>query len=213
MPETIPIKKQNGLPPWFGAFTPTERISHAYHEPPGPRGRRRCPPAIAVPAAAQCVLHDPDAELLALGAELETLLRERYIPLARPGAERMAAFNALVDAVTTGNETEEEYLAVRDRIWDQHHKKLSEGDARAEDERIEAAWDGIHNDLYPLVDAILAKPAKTLPGLAVQARAITAAAQDLWEGLQGDNHEYNFICRVCEFLGVIPLHTEVHAGL
>jgi hypothetical protein len=170
-------------------------------------------PAIAIPAAAQCVLQ-PDAELLALGAELETLLRERYIPLARPDAERTAAFNALVEAATIGNETEEEYLAVRGRISDQqHHKKLSDGGARAEDERTDAAWDGINNDLYPLVDDILAKPAKTLPGLAVQARAISAAAEDLWAGYSGNTHEFEFICRVCQFLGVIPLHTEVHAGL
>jgi hypothetical protein len=79
-------------------------------------------PAIAIPAAAQCVLQ-PDAELLALGAELETLLRERYIPLARAGAERTAAFNALVDAAATGNETHEEYIALRSRVYDQHHKK------------------------------------------------------------------------------------------
>jgi hypothetical protein len=152
---------------------------------------------------------------LALGTELETLLRERYIPLARPEAERTAAFNALVDAAATGNETHEEYIALRGSVCDQqqHHKKLSDDGVRAEDERIEAVWNAINDDLFSLANAILAKPAKTLPGLRVQARAISAAAQDLWEGYSGDTHEFEFICRVCEFLGVIPLHTEVHAGL
>ena len=28
MTETIPIKKQTGLPPWFGAFTPNRETNH-----------------------------------------------------------------------------------------------------------------------------------------------------------------------------------------
>jgi hypothetical protein len=74
-------------------------------------------------------------------------------------------------------------------------------------------WNAINDDLFSLADDILAEPSKTLQGLRVQARAITAAAQDLWEGYSGEKHEFEFICRVCEFLGVIPLHTEVHARL
>jgi hypothetical protein len=208
MPETIPIKKQNGLPPWFGAFTPTERISHAYNEPPHPRGRR-CYPAChrhpcrrAVRPAARC------RAIGTRGRAGDATPRAIY-PACSPGCRADGRLQC-----SGGNETEEEYLAVRGRISDQqHHKKLSDGGARAEDERTDAAWDGINNDLYPLVDDILAKPAKTLPGLAVQARAISAAAEDLWAGYSGNTHEFEFICRVCQFLGVIPLHTEVHAGL
>jgi hypothetical protein len=48
--------------------------------------------------------------------------------------------------------------------------------------------------------------------VAVRKHAITAAAPASWEGY-GEECELDLICRVCEFLGVVPLHTEVNAGL
>jgi hypothetical protein len=48
MTDSIPTKKPSGLPPWFGAFTPTKETSHMMQYLPVPRCRgslkRRRPP-------------------------------------------------------------------------------------------------------------------------------------------------------------------------
>jgi hypothetical protein len=49
----------------------------------------------------------------------------------------------------------------------------------AEDKRSDEFWTALDNELFPLVVDILAEPAKTRAGLAVQARAVSATCRRL----------------------------------
>jgi hypothetical protein len=61
--------------------------------------------------------------------------------------------------------------------------------------------------LCDLTSDILARKAHSVDGLAVQTRAITLAAADLWE-LDDESHERTFIEAVCRFVGLsIPSAT------
>jgi hypothetical protein len=65
-------------------------------------------------------------------------------------------------------------------------------------------WDAIHGRLFPLAEEILSKKARTIAGLAVQARAVTLAAREIWEPefMEEHDHERKFIESVCAFVGV-----------
>jgi hypothetical protein len=65
-------------------------------------------------------------------------------------------------------------------------------------------WDDIHDRLDPLAKEILSKKARTIPGLAVQARALLLVAREIWEPvfMSDKDHERKFIESVCAFVGV-----------
>jgi len=61
--------------------------------------------------------------------------------------------------------------------------------------------------MYPVIDDILARRAKTVAGLAVQARAITLSEPEMWDDADGYKIK-GFIEAVCAFVGVTPVPLE-----
>jgi hypothetical protein len=60
--------------------------------------------------------------------------------------------------------------------------------------------------MYPLVEDILSRTAHTIPGLVVQARAITLSENELWDyEYDNDDRVRAFIDSVCSFVGVTPV--------
>jgi hypothetical protein len=108
-------------------------------------------PVIAIPAAAQCVLQD-DAELLALGAQLEPFL-QRWLAQNRDDFAR----------IKRGEVGHDEERTVEE--WQRGDKERNE----------------VCDALYSLADEILSLTATTKEGLAVQLRAITATDAELWD--------------------------------
>jgi hypothetical protein len=147
-------------------------------------------PAIAVPVAAQCVLQG-DAELLALGAQLEPFLL-RWIAQNRDDFAR----------VKRGEVGNVEERTVEE--WERGDKERNE----------------VCDALYSLADKILSLTATTKEGLAVQLRAITATDAELWENKtwgaaipayyheREDDRYLAFFESACAVLGVVPVSIE-----
>jgi len=69
---------------------------------------------------------------------------------------------------------------------------------RDEDDKLFLTIDDIDDRLFPLAEDILSRRARTVAGLAVQAKAVTLAAGELWNDGRDDNeHERAFIEAVC----------------
>jgi hypothetical protein len=151
-------------------------------------------PAIAIPAAAaQCVLQG-DAELLALGAQLEPFL-QRWIAQNRDDFAR----------VKRGEVGHDEERTVEE--WQRGDKERNE----------------VCDALYSLADEILSLTATTKEGLAVQLRAITATDAELWDNktwgaaIPRYYHDHGpseadrylaFFESACAVLGVVPVSIE-----
>jgi hypothetical protein len=155
-------------------------------------------PAIAVPvAAAQCVLQG-DAELLALGVQLEPFLL-RWIAQNRDDFAR----------VKRGEVGHDEERSVEEWEWgDKERNEVSDA-------------------LFSLADEILSLTATTKEGLAVQLRAITATDAELWDNetwgaaIPRYYHEHGpseadrylaFFESACALLGVVPVSIEAMMG-
>jgi len=163
-------------------------------------------PAAAVPAVAALTLNAEwsDAELLRLGAELDDVAKE-WLVISTRAEERLARFNAKVEQVT-GIATRDAPNIDDDTIgyWDARMSISGDDfDGQAEDDRCNA----MQARLFPLAEDILARRAQTIAGLAVQAKAITLAAADLWdeEDADGHDHERTFVEAVCAFVGITPV--------
>jgi hypothetical protein len=159
----------------------------------------------------------PDFDLLVLGIQLEKVLA-RYVPVARKGRRRLAEIDRAVDkeiedltasGFTVPDDDLEETIELRTTI----RSAVIDRDFHEpeEDGQLDDFWNAMHDELYPLCDEILEMRAKTLQGLAVQARAVSAAAHEMWEGYNEGASELQFLNRACEFLNVTPLHTECEA--
>jgi hypothetical protein len=105
----------------------------------------------------------PDAELLAMGAELDGIAADWH---------RQRALDAQPDGPSS-----------------------------------DGAWDDILGRVYAFADRVMALHARTLAGFAVQARAASLAAHDLFD-LPDDGHERMFIECACRFAGVTPVPLE-----
>ena len=66
------------------------------------------------------------------------------------------------------------------------------------------AWDDILGRAFKFADRVLALHARTRAGFAVQARAASLAAHDVFD-LPDDGHERMFIECACRFAGVVPV--------
>jgi hypothetical protein len=141
-----------------------------------------------------------DAELLDLGAQLESIIHEWHAKRAID-AQNSASFEAKAELAGLPNLPQH----AEKRASLMHLTKFGweDSDERGND----VVWTSIHDRLYPLVDAILSRGALTVAGLAVQARAMTAARSDLWEE-EEDSYERTFMDAVCEFLNVTPVPLE-----
>jgi hypothetical protein len=97
------------------------------------------------------------------------------------------------------------------KIEDEHRVQLAMDRDGTADLTDDTQWEAIHDRLSPLAAEILSKKAQTIAGLAVQTRAITLVAYDIWEpAFVGDSdHERKFIEAVCAFVRVaVPFQDE-----
>jgi hypothetical protein len=162
--------------------------------------------AAAVPAApaVASLAHNPDAELLNLGEQLNRVIRD-YNAQQLKDRPRRAVFEAKVEQVTgiarhnapvswdEDSPAAVAYYEARSALARADHSDTDNDDP----------WTDIHGRLYPIVDDILSRRAQTVTGLAVQARAVVMAMAELWDGA-GEGHERVFIEAVCAFVGVAP---------
>jgi hypothetical protein len=162
-------------------------------------------PALAAPAAVAGAI-STDAELLRLGEQLDRVIADYNAQQLkdRPGRELFEAKVEQVTGVARHNAPaswdEESPAAV---AYYEARSAIARADHSDTDE--ECPWTHIHGRLYPIVDDILSRRAQTVPGLAVQARAIVMGHADLWDALDEDTErERLFIESVCAFVGVKP---------
>jgi hypothetical protein len=180
----------------------------------------------ALPTAAPAGVNtnNADAKLIALGVDLERIIRE-WLALKQfdrmASAEHEAACERAglpfigIEALEDGTMTREQF--------DEHHGKRQairtkyddREEAQCDEHGCSIAWSEIHDRLLPLCGRILACRAHTVAGLAVQARAISLSVPELWddeEEEEDDNsdecHHRRFIEAVCSFTGVVPVASE-----
>jgi hypothetical protein len=142
-------------------------------------------PALAAPALA---LSDAsaDAELLELGRQLDPVIEEWRALQLKDRARQMAFEASVIEATGIAFKDAPE---IPDHSWPAGsywdiRNKMAQAPGRERDEVDEhgasVVWNSIHDRMYDLIDEILELEAKTIPGLAVQARAITLAEYQLW---------------------------------
>ena len=163
-------------------------------------------PALALPAEAA---DNPDAELLALGSQLEPIIREWVAKRASDRRERAAWHAACERAgfpqIAFGSVPDDEWRAYQDKRV--HIRPDDEEEEELEEDGASVVCNSIHERLEPLVEEILSRKARTVAGLAVQARAMSAWHSELWdEKIYGKNNDDRvFIEAVCSFAGVQPV--------
>jgi hypothetical protein len=162
-------------------------------------------PALALPGAAMAA-DNPDAELLQLGEELAVLEQERaammaidrqHSALVHAEVERRTGI-ARCDAPDYGAKDHDAYWAISTQVANE----LSGPNPDDEDENGATRWDRFNDRQFPILGAILESRAATQEGLKIQARAVSIAASDNWEGISTDSHEKDFIESVCAFFGM-----------
>jgi hypothetical protein len=144
---------------------------------------------------------NPDAELLALGARVEPIIQEwqakRAIDEQRREAWEAACEHAGLPRISDRNLPDDE--------WREYQEKRGsvrpEGEEKEEvdEDGCSVVWNSILNRIWPLIDEILSRDAKTVSGLTVQVRAIVVATCGL-DDLEGAEGE--FIKAVCAFVGL-----------
>jgi hypothetical protein len=163
--------------------------------------------AAMAPAAATALCRLPsgdDAELLALGREMAPLVAE--ITAAR-AIDRVNDEDFKAKLVALGLKPEKEYedidayRAERSRLCDEI---FASDDYKSYPGHRD--WEDLHDDLFELLDEVLAIRPTTIQGLAVQVLAIVTAYDDLCEE-ESDDGEFphgvtTFFRNVCEFTGV-----------
>ena len=125
-------------------------------------------PAFAIAA------DQPDAELLALGAELELIIQE-WLAQSDIDAQIENAYYEM---------TKQEFEIVQQEYW-------------AEMERTGDVWEHIHERMDPLIENILSHNLRTVVGIGVQARAMRFN-----RNLSDTEHLEPFLTSVCAVAGV-----------
>jgi hypothetical protein len=150
-----------------------------------------------------------DAELIALGPELEIVVRA-WLSQQKLGTDDRTRIDAEVERLTGIKVEDAPPYRRADKYWKVYDVVEARLDIDVSDEN--DPWNEIHGRLYPLVDRILALRAATAAGLAIQARAASLANADLWNDVEPgsqDSETKGFIESVCEFLGVVPVPKEL----
>jgi len=172
-------------------------------------------PALAMPALADPIGPNPDAELLRLGAELEAVIVDWHAQRSideKQSATIDAALEAAglpdIDYRSASADEISAYQAKRSAITDPIYR--AGGDLDENGEEVEV-WADISDSMWPLIDAIMAIKPRTLAGFGVVARAFTLLHAEQWELAinEDDNlHHRAFMEAVCAFAGVVPTPTE-----
>jgi predicted transcriptional regulator len=165
-------------------------------------------PALALPAIADDPnRHNPDADLLRLGVELETIIPEwhaqRALDSRRSEAMQAASDAAGLPDIPYGSLPDEEFRAYQDKRVAAWHTVSGVEDSAND------PWDDIHGRMWPLIDAIMDHKPRTLAGLALVARAFTLDHAEQWEADADEGlHHRAFMEAVCAIAGVVPVPTE-----
>ena len=179
--------------------------------------------AIAVSAVSTAIAGtatNPDAELLALGARLETIIQEWIAERAIDARQREAHKRACLDADlpsldfhSTPFDQWQERNLVRGMV---HYIGKEVEDADLDEHGASIKWTRIHDRMFPLCEDILSRHPTSIPGLGVQARAASLYFEGLWDS-DGDDEDpegaaqRSFIESVSAFSGVVPVPIEAAA--
>jgi len=171
--------------------------------------------AATVPAAPAVVAltvnpESPDADLLALGVQLDRIAEEVHAQRTIDQASQ-DAFELKVEKITGIARRDVPAIDENDPsgYWEIRKAIAQDGTGIPDEDN---PWNPIHDRLFPLAEDILSRKAQTIAGLAVQTRAVVLAAADVWEQETPEAiHERTFIEAVCRFVGVpIPAIQSPH---
>lgn len=177
--------------------------------------------ATAIPATGAVGLPgpaNPDADLLALGTCLDGIIQEWKAKSASDWARRSSREQACIDAGLPRRELKEFASADEWRAYlDQRLAVMQtdDEDDEVDEDGYDVVWNDIDDRLYPVVEDILSRTARTTEGLAVQARAWHIGDQQMFDQhYEPDNQsEYGarFLAAVYRFMGVGPLDLSGNA--
>jgi hypothetical protein len=179
-------------------------------------------PAVAVLPGAALAADNPDAELIELGAELDAVIpqwhAQRAIDAKRSVAQDAACEAAGLPYIEYGSVSGEEYRAYFEKRCAIGRQAVD--DNETDEHGASIPWNNIHDQTWPLIDAITTlaadQPPQTLAGLAVLARTMTLSWSEFWDAgcmtEDDDNRSHRaFMEAVCAFAGVKPVPEEVQS--
>jgi hypothetical protein len=170
--------------------------------------------AVAAPALAPVVsAGNADAELLALGTKLESLIvdwrAQHAVEMRRGRSDEAARRRAGMPRIKFGSVPDEEYRAYQEKRFKIRGKYAAEEDAETNERGQNVAWNALTGRKCQLVNAIYSHKARTAAGLAVQTRAYSLDWIELWEkGYESQEGARQFADLVCAFVGVAPVAME-----
>jgi cell pole-organizing protein PopZ len=144
----------------------------------------------AAPAVAALTVNpeSPDADLLALGVQLDRIAEEVSAQRAIDQVNQ-DAFEAKVEERTGIAHGDAPAFDENDPsgYWEIRKAVAQDGTGTPDENN---PWNPIHDRLFPLAEDILSRKAQTVAGLAVQTRTITMARGDLWDADLEPNEAY-----------------------
>ncbi len=169
--------------------------------------------AVASPAlAVGDTAGNPDAELLALGPELEALIADWRAHAAtanrRHRSDEAARRRAGMPRIEFGSIPDDEWRKYMDERQKIRGKYAADEDAETNEWGENVVWNSISERQHALCDAIYSHKAQTAAGLAVQARAYSFDWNDIWDDEYDDAGARQFAELVCAFVGVTPVALE-----
>jgi hypothetical protein len=152
-----------------------------------------------------------DAELLALGAQLEPIIREWRAQRAAD-AQESEEFERKAELAGLPNRP---WKSLPDDEWLKYQEKRSRlmrltkyGEHDSDEDGASISWTSIHDRMHPLCDRIASCRARTLAGFAIQARAASFVCLDVFDGDQDHDSHRAFIEAACAFTGTATVTAD-----
>ena len=121
-------------------------------------------PALAIPAIADPNGPNPDAKLLRLGVELDAIIIEWHAQRAID-QKHAVAWQAAVEAAGLPDRNRDDFAELDEFIAYNRRRGAIEVPGFPKDEDDENPWRGIHDRIWPMIDAIRKKRRRPLPAL------------------------------------------------
>jgi hypothetical protein len=165
--------------------------------------------AAAMPAAIAAEPH-PDAELLALNAKLDPIMREWVERWTFDQRHQEAWMEACERAGLPDREVED--FASADEYWayGDLRRRVPNPLGEYPDPDLDG-WTDIHDRMHPLMEMIVSLRARTPAGFAIQARTASIYQVDLWDNEGGEDIR-TFVEAACAFAGVVPFTPDEAKG-